>query len=200
MSVQARPLSEWNEETGDVLWWRFPIDEPPYCGSPQDVGRTAEIAFRQHGEPESVRRFQVGGWPGYHTHWTPFQMPDAPAIEARRAETQSGSVEDESAVDAVEAPLPTPSLQTQGAINPPDRREEGSRGDEWQPIETFPRDHFPRLVWSRAYGQCVAFLDVTWAWWPVPATEALPSPPTHWRTLPERPASPPPSQKEQGDA
>lgn len=58
----------------------------------------------------------------------------------------------------------------------------------WQPIETKPRDHFPVLVWSEKLGQVVAFLDVTWAWWPCPAIEPLSSAPTHWRPL--LPASP----------
>lgn len=41
---------------GDVLWWRFPIDEAPYVGSP--------IA---------------SDWPGYHTHFTPLPpMPRKP--------------------------------------------------------------------------------------------------------------------------
>lgn len=84
MRIEARPLSEWTEENGDVLWWRFPVQEPPYCGSPQDLGKTVEVAFRQHGEPEKVRRFQVGGWPGYHTHWTPIVVPDEPSAPIGR--------------------------------------------------------------------------------------------------------------------
>lgn len=44
----ARPLEEWHEDYGDVLWWTFPIAEPPYVGSPL-----------------------CSDWPGYHTHWTP---------------------------------------------------------------------------------------------------------------------------------
>lgn len=48
----ARPLEEWGEDNGDVLWWKFPIEEPPYAGSPLDAA-----------------------WPGYHTHWTPIPMP-----------------------------------------------------------------------------------------------------------------------------
>lgn len=51
----ARPESEWHEDIGDVLWWRFPIVESPYVGSPLDTG-----------------------WPGYHTHWTPFSLPSPP--------------------------------------------------------------------------------------------------------------------------
>jgi len=49
----ARPESEWHEDFGDVLWWRFPIVEPPYAGSPLDTD-----------------------WPGYHTHWTPIAIPE----------------------------------------------------------------------------------------------------------------------------
>jgi hypothetical protein len=28
------PIDEWHEDFGPVLWWRVPIQEPPYCGSP----------------------------------------------------------------------------------------------------------------------------------------------------------------------
>lgn len=52
---KARPLADWHEEFGVVLWWRFPVDEPPYCGSPLD-----------------------DEWPGYHTHWTPLIVPYDP--------------------------------------------------------------------------------------------------------------------------
>jgi hypothetical protein len=30
------PADEWNEDIGSVLWWRLPIEEPPYCGTPLD--------------------------------------------------------------------------------------------------------------------------------------------------------------------
>ena len=46
--TRPKPLNEWHEEDGEVLWWIFPVRESPYCGSP--------IA---------------DDWPGYHTHWTP---------------------------------------------------------------------------------------------------------------------------------
>ena len=49
----ARPLEEWHEDYGDVLWWKFPIEEPPYVGSPL-----------------------CSDWPEYHTHWTP--LPPCP--------------------------------------------------------------------------------------------------------------------------
>ena len=48
----ARPLEEWGEDDGDVLWWAFPVEEPPYVGSPLDAA-----------------------WPGYHTHWVPLPEP-----------------------------------------------------------------------------------------------------------------------------
>ena len=50
--VVARPGEEYHEDMGNVLWWRFPIDEPPYAGMPGD-----------------------SDWPGYHTHFTPIPIP-----------------------------------------------------------------------------------------------------------------------------
>jgi hypothetical protein len=43
---------EWNEEDGNVLWWVFPICEPPYCGTPLD-----------------------DDFPDYVTHWTRIVEP-----------------------------------------------------------------------------------------------------------------------------
>lgn len=51
----AKPLSDWHENAGNVLWWSFPVNEPPWCGQPGD-----------------------SDWPGYHTHWTPLLVPNAP--------------------------------------------------------------------------------------------------------------------------
>ncbi len=65
-AAEPRPLSEWHEDIGDVLWWRFPIEEPPYVGSPLDMGRNIEVIV--DGQSLIAR---VGGWPGYHTHWMP---------------------------------------------------------------------------------------------------------------------------------
>lgn len=50
---EARPIDQWHEDIGDVLWWSFPIEESPYCGSPLD-----------------------SDWPDYHTHWTPIFVPE----------------------------------------------------------------------------------------------------------------------------
>ena len=43
-----RPLEQWHEDYGDCLWYKFPIDESPYVGSPLS-----------------------DDWPDYHTHFTP---------------------------------------------------------------------------------------------------------------------------------
>lgn len=29
-----RPVSEWSEDFGAVLWWKLPVGEAPYCGEP----------------------------------------------------------------------------------------------------------------------------------------------------------------------
>jgi hypothetical protein len=75
--MKARPISEYHEDMGDVLWWKFPIDEPPYCGSPRDAGYMVEVTATAH-NADKIMRFSVGGWPGYHTHWTPIELPEAP--------------------------------------------------------------------------------------------------------------------------
>ncbi len=72
--LEARPLSEWHEDIGDVLWWAFPIAEAPYVGSPLDLGQMVEVTIRAHGVEKAMVAY-VGGWPGYHTHWTPIIEP-----------------------------------------------------------------------------------------------------------------------------
>lgn len=64
----ARPIDEWHEDIGPVLWWTFPIEELPYVGTPLD-----------------------GDWPGYHTHWAPFIIPFAPAPKEGTRERKPGS-------------------------------------------------------------------------------------------------------------
>ena len=72
-----KTLSEWTEDDGPVLWWKFPIAEPPYVGTPLDSGFPVEMTIR-----DSVRTYtytqHFGAWPGYHTHWTPIPMPPSP--------------------------------------------------------------------------------------------------------------------------
>lgn len=79
----ARPLAEWHEDIGDVLWWRFPVEEAPYVGSPHCLGHTVELHTHDTGEgPRLAARTTIGGWPGYHTHWTPLPVvPDEPRQE-----------------------------------------------------------------------------------------------------------------------
>jgi hypothetical protein len=77
----ARPLAEWAESDGNVLWWAMGSDgkwlgEPPYVGSPLDLGQTVEVEIRTN-TGEFIHQHMVGGWPGYHTHWTP--LPASPA-------------------------------------------------------------------------------------------------------------------------
>jgi hypothetical protein len=77
-ATKARPISEYHEDMGPVLWWKFPVDEPPYVGGPLDNGKIVEICARYDGG-DKLMLCQVGGWPGYHTHWTP--LPAAPEGE-----------------------------------------------------------------------------------------------------------------------
>ena len=50
--LHARKLADYHEDLGDVLWWTWPVEEPPYCGSPL-----------------------CSDWPGYHTHFTRIVVP-----------------------------------------------------------------------------------------------------------------------------
>lgn len=83
MPQVARPLSEWHEDMGDVLWWKFPITEAPWVGTPLDLGLPVEsqVSLATHGKQRTrTAKMNVGGWPGYHTHFTPLpQVPRAPA-------------------------------------------------------------------------------------------------------------------------
>lgn len=55
----ARPLDEWHEDDGPVVWWRFPVEEPAWIGTPLD-----------------------DDWiDGYYTHWTPH--PPIPVVTMR---------------------------------------------------------------------------------------------------------------------
>lgn len=86
--VEVKPLDDWHEDCGDVLWWCWRegewLGEAPYCGSPLDLGHTVEcITHAQNGEAPAAR-FTVGGWPGYHTHWSP--VPRASALRTGGSE------------------------------------------------------------------------------------------------------------------
>jgi len=87
MATKARPIAEWREDMGDKLWWALGEDgkwlgEAPYVGSPLDCGMTVEC-HTQAAQPAA--RFDVGGWPGYHTHFTDLpERPETPDQTRRR--------------------------------------------------------------------------------------------------------------------
>jgi hypothetical protein len=51
--VIAQLSGKWHEDIGPVLWWDFPVEEPPYCGTPLD-----------------------DDFPKYKTHFTELYIPD----------------------------------------------------------------------------------------------------------------------------
>ncbi|MEQ7227487.1 DUF1642 domain-containing protein [Enterococcus avium] len=51
--VIAHLAEHWDEDMGDVLWWNFPVEEAPYCGTPLD-----------------------DDFPKYKTHFTELHIPD----------------------------------------------------------------------------------------------------------------------------
>jgi len=58
------PASKWHEDDGSVIWWRFPICEPPYVGGPLDLGfAVGAKLFNQFGDVISTVQADVGGWP-----------------------------------------------------------------------------------------------------------------------------------------
>src|SRR5690349_21663512 len=42
----ARPIDTYHEDYGPVLWWRFPVQEPPYVGTPLDTGTPTQVEVR----------------------------------------------------------------------------------------------------------------------------------------------------------
>ena len=64
-----RPRDEWHEDTGPVLWWHFPIVEPPFCGTPLDTDWPIDYAAGDDGDPVEV---------DYCTHWTLIPVPVKP--------------------------------------------------------------------------------------------------------------------------
>jgi hypothetical protein len=62
-TLRAFPFGAWHEDESDVLWWHFPIREPPYVGSP--------LASDW---PFDVDDERVLGW-------TRFVVPDAPRCD-----------------------------------------------------------------------------------------------------------------------
>ncbi|TCM21498.1 hypothetical protein EDF56_101162 [Novosphingobium sp. PhB165] len=58
-----RPFDVWHEDLGPVLWFRSPISEPPYFGSPLDLGRTMSVEIQIGVEQIELPTRDVGGWP-----------------------------------------------------------------------------------------------------------------------------------------
>jgi hypothetical protein len=59
----ALPLADWHEDDGPVLWWTWPVSEPPYCGTPWDSDWLDD----------------------HYTHWTRLTVPTRAADEASDA-------------------------------------------------------------------------------------------------------------------
>ena len=76
----ARPFAEWSEDHGDVLWWRLPISEAPYVGSPLDLGRTMKVVVQIGREEHDLPFTNTGGWPFDEDDeadlwWSPIPQP-----------------------------------------------------------------------------------------------------------------------------
>lgn len=50
--ITPNPIETWHEDIGPCLWWKFPVEEEPYVGSPLDLD-----------------------FPSYVTHYTPIFIP-----------------------------------------------------------------------------------------------------------------------------
>lgn len=92
MTDAPRPLNEWHEDHGDVLWWLWPIEQAPWVGSPLDLGRTVSfVTTVQIGvdlyEVEQRKVGMTGGWPWADADegtlarlfWTP--LPDSHRLD-----------------------------------------------------------------------------------------------------------------------
>ena len=80
-AAEAKPLAEYHEDNGPVLWWAFPVNEPPYVGAPFD-----------------------SDWPGYHTHWTPLVVPATPHPAPQPQPVLSGYGDYGAAIPGIERP------------------------------------------------------------------------------------------------
>lgn len=64
-SLDDKPkrFDDWHEGHGDVLWFKHPISEPPYFGSPVCLGRTMVVEIMIGREHFELPAQQTGGWP-----------------------------------------------------------------------------------------------------------------------------------------
>lgn len=86
--VSVRPFSEWHEDHGDVLWWKLPINQAPYVGTPLDLGRSMKVVVQVGYEEHDLPATNTGGWPfddddEADLFWSP--LPDARAVTAAAA-------------------------------------------------------------------------------------------------------------------
>lgn len=65
--VTLTPIHDYHEDIGPVLWWRVPIEEPPYVGTPNDLGHSLIVILAR----ETIQR-DIGGWRAdWYTHFSP---------------------------------------------------------------------------------------------------------------------------------
>lgn len=62
-----RPVSQYHEDFGDVLWWHLPIQESPIVGGGPGAGEET-----WQGERTTCQRLHDEGW---LTHWSPLPDP-----------------------------------------------------------------------------------------------------------------------------
>ncbi|AJR24528.1 hypothetical protein [Sphingobium sp. YBL2] len=84
-ALTPRRFAEWHEDHRDVLWFRSPIGEPPYCGSPLDLGRAMAVEISIGREHFEFAPRDTGGWPFEqedepHLWWLP--LPDAGEVQS----------------------------------------------------------------------------------------------------------------------
>ena len=67
-----RPVDEYHEDFGTVLWWHLPIQEPPYVGGGPGAG-----ARNRYGDPTECQSAHDKGW---LTHFS--LLPDQDLLKA----------------------------------------------------------------------------------------------------------------------
>lgn len=65
---KLRPLAEYHEDHGTVLWWHLPIQEPPYVGAGPGMNEST-----REGVPTMCAHLLMQGW---LTHWSPIPQPE----------------------------------------------------------------------------------------------------------------------------
>lgn len=60
---QSYLFADWHEDYGNVLWWPQGVGQPPYCGTPLDLGRAVAVEIIDGGKTKRVGQVDIGGWP-----------------------------------------------------------------------------------------------------------------------------------------